>query len=88
LNASWTGNSSIILYLQAPKYDPKRFNDKIVAPAALGHFTLNPKNGDQYRFTTEAYFINGYDESTTGTAYEGANPVYVESKYDDSYNIQ
>ncbi|CAG8748329.1 9027_t:CDS:2, partial [Racocetra fulgida] len=87
LDARWTGNNSIILILQAPKKDPKRFGYKIVAPAALGHFTLNPNNGDQHRFTKDAYFINGYDEDNTNTQYEGLNPVAVESIYGDSYNI-
>ncbi|CAG8596074.1 35503_t:CDS:2, partial [Racocetra persica] len=87
LDARWTGNSSIVLTLQAPKNDPKRFGNKIVAPAALGHFTLNYNNGNQFRFSKNANFINGYNETNTGESYVGANPVNVVSEYSDNYNI-
>ncbi|CAG8681075.1 15081_t:CDS:2, partial [Racocetra fulgida] len=77
LDARWTGNSSIILTIQAPN-----------SPAALGHFTLNENIfGIQYRFAQDAYFINGYDEKITNENYAGANPVDVEAIYGENFNM-
>ncbi|CAG8797039.1 7680_t:CDS:1, partial [Racocetra fulgida] len=90
LDARWTGNSSIITILQAPKWDRKRFGDNyMVAPAAVGHFTLDDNHGNKYRFTKYAYFVNEYTEINTAIQnHQGENPVNVESIYGGNFNIQ
>ena len=87
VSVEWLPNTQLNVTVQSPQISILCQTDDLHcgAPTAIGHFTFDDHNGNSYRFSKHADFVNGYNDSNCcdyGTSYVGQNPYNYVVSYD------